>query len=482
MWKGFKTFILGAVLFMSMSVMAQDNSPYSRFGLGLLSQTNFIESRSMGGLGASFNSPHSVNFANPASYAHLRLISFEGGVSGSINNVSTDLTKGRTGQVNLSYLNFSMPIKKDIWVTSFGVLPFSQSGYLVADSTTFNENSTIANIFEGSGTLYSVYWGNGFKVKDFSVGFNIGYLFGNIDGTVINAPISRELSLDLFAYSAVERSKFKASGVIWNVGAQYRVNLKEETNAKELKNKLFLDIGFAFNSKHKVGNKNSLTLGQYSIYNNVLANRDERDSYAEYIDGLLEGVSDPTGTLVDTITAPVTTEVGLTMPMNINVGFTFVKNNRGIDHWKAGFDFKYTPWSKYEGFETGSGGTLNDSWRVAVGGELFPIGADRSEDLRSKFFSQLKYRAGFYYERTPVTVQNSNIDEFGINFGLSIPVRLRIVNDEGYYAYTAVHPFTLGFEVGRRGSRQNGLIRDNFVRINFGISLNDKWFVKSRYN
>jgi len=165
MWKGFKCFIFGIALCMTFLAQSQESTVYSRYGLGLLNNNNFIPSRSMGGLGASFRSTESVNFANPASYASLNLIAFEGGFSGVVNKVSSDFGSGRTGNVNLSYLNFALPVKKDIWVTTMGIIPFSEKSYLVADTSTLGGNTNIANIFEGSGNIYTVYWGNGFKYK-----------------------------------------------------------------------------------------------------------------------------------------------------------------------------------------------------------------------------------------------------------------------------------------------------------------------------
>ena len=169
------------------------------------------------------------------------------------------------------------------------------------------------------------------------------------------------------------------------------------------------------------------------------------------------------------------------MPTNVNVGFTFVKSYNSATIWKAGFDFKYTPWSRYNGFETSEGGQLSNSWRIAFGGEMLPVLFESKRNSTSKLL-QLKYRAGFYYSKTPVTVQNTSINEFGINFGIAIPIRLKMFNEDGFLATRAIHPFNIGFEVGSRGTKSNDLIKDNFFRINIGVSLNDKWFVKSKYN
>ena len=76
MWKSFKGLLVLGLVFLGTIGEAQDNSVYSRYGVGLLGETNSIASRSMGGLGASYSSTEHINFTNPASYAKLNLISF----------------------------------------------------------------------------------------------------------------------------------------------------------------------------------------------------------------------------------------------------------------------------------------------------------------------------------------------------------------------------------------------------------------------
>lgn len=488
MWQGFRRFLYAAVLLTAIQVQGQESTIYSRYGLGLLNNNNFIPSRSMGGLGASYRSSESVNFANPASYATLNLIAFEGGVSGVVNRVSSNFGSGTTGNVNLSYVSLALPVVKDIWVSAIGVVPFTEKNYLVADTVTAGGNTNLANIFEGSGSSYTVFWGNGFKYKDFSVGFNLGYVFGNSGITTLTAPLDEDGFLDGFGFASFERISLKTRGLYWNVGAQYSIPLTSKQLDRNSSKELRLDVGAAYNASYRMGNNSAVSQSGYTVYSNLLNLKNEAETYADFLDELIvtaaEGENDGVqGSDIDTFITPTTQSVNLRMPANLNVGFTFVRRVRDLNYWKAGVDFKWTPWSDYESVSLIDGGGLNDSWRIAAGGEILPIGnANRTGPLRSRFFSQLKYRAGFYYERSPVSIGNTAIDEFGINFGLAIPIRLRLVNDEGFLAFRGVHAFSIGFEAGSRGTRANNLVRDNFFRVNFGVSLNDKWFVKRRYN
>ena len=59
---------------------AQENSPYSRYGLGDLIPQQNILNRAMGGISTAYADYSTVNFANPASYAELKITSFDIGL------------------------------------------------------------------------------------------------------------------------------------------------------------------------------------------------------------------------------------------------------------------------------------------------------------------------------------------------------------------------------------------------------------------
>src|SRR5215212_2441486 len=53
---------------------SQDNSPYSRYGIGDLVPSTNIPGRSMGGIAAGMADPLSINFNNPASYSSFQAL------------------------------------------------------------------------------------------------------------------------------------------------------------------------------------------------------------------------------------------------------------------------------------------------------------------------------------------------------------------------------------------------------------------------
>src|ERR1051325_4691612 len=68
----FFLFLFSLVVFSS--VQAQDNSPYSRYGLGNEFPRMNVTNRGMGGVSAAYSDWFSVNYNNPASYAGFQAI------------------------------------------------------------------------------------------------------------------------------------------------------------------------------------------------------------------------------------------------------------------------------------------------------------------------------------------------------------------------------------------------------------------------
>ena len=81
----------------------------------------------------------------------------------------------------------------------------------------------------------------------------------------------------------------------------------------------------------------------------------------------------------------------------------------------------------------------------------------------------MTYRAGFKYINGGLEVNQQDIKDFGINFGLGIPVGRLSKAD-------------FGVEFGQRGTNDFGLIKENYLNFMIGVSLNDLWFIKSMYN
>ncbi len=131
--------------------------------------------------------------------------------------------------------------------------------------------------------------------------------------------------------------------------------------------------------------------------------------------------------------------------------------------WAIGLDFSYSNWSQYQSFVATD--QLSDSYRIVLGGEIIPNILSRTGSL----LPHMIFRGGLHYEKTPYVVNTTNINDFGINFGVSLPL---------FKTGSAADPryLDLGFSFGQRGTINNNLIRENYLKATVNYTINSKWF------
>ena len=80
------------------------------------------------------------------------------------------------------------------------------------------------------------------------------------------------------------------------------------------------------------------------------------------------------------------------------------------------------------------------------------------------------YRAGVRLDNTGLVVNDKPLENFGINFGMGIPMGDGFSN------------LNLGFEFGRRGTTMNNLVRESYFKVSLGLAFNARWFLKRQIN
>ena len=159
-------------------------SPYSRFGVGDLTFKGFSYQRGMAGVSIGYINPCVINFNNPASYSYDSITVMEIGanVEGAFrkqNDVSSNSLNA-----DLNSLAMLFPVIKNKIGISFGIIPFSSTGYNISTSSkidTLNTVSDINYLYKGTGGYTKYYLGAGLKLsKSLSFEVNASYLFGNV--------------------------------------------------------------------------------------------------------------------------------------------------------------------------------------------------------------------------------------------------------------------------------------------------------------
>jgi hypothetical protein len=79
------------------------------------------------------------------------------------------------------------------------------------------------------------------------------------------------------------------------------------------------------------------------------------------------------------------------------------------------------------------------------------------------------YRFGIKSEKKSIIVNNLPINQFSLNLGVGLPL-------------SGLSKANLGFEFGQIGEENNLIVKENYWSIRLGLSLNDIWFIRRKYN
>jgi len=418
--------LLGISMFVSLITFAGMNyangqtrisSPFSRFGVGELMFNNNFRNLGMGGLGVGYRSNISVNSVNPASYTAVDSTSFIFEATGFSHFYHAQTaTQSQVGNfTSLSALSFSFPITH-WWATAAGVKPFSAMGYKVRNHIVDPTFGHIDFLYEGSGGINQVFWGNAFRpLPGFSVGVNASYMFGNLTRS---ASVSSD-SIGFFLTNQVKAHKI--SGWHFGLGAQYEHIFSENR---------YITLGIIYGLETAISSEQSETIRRR-----------------------LPGV-----TPFDTTLFRVADQGNFILPMYWGVGIT----GRINEQWKAGFEFQWQNWENYS--LNNQNDNLVNTYRYAVGVRFRP-----TPRTFGGFFTRLEYSAGFRFAQNYLNINNQPQNEFGISFGAYMPIR-RTKNG-----------INLGVEFGQRGSTENNLIQENLFRINLGVNIHERWFIRTRF-
>ncbi len=437
-------------LILVQAAKAQDNSPYSRYGIGDMMPNSNIATRGMGGISAGFIDMVSVNWNNPASYSQFKTFLEEKtlkSISGRVvldigTNFDNRTLKSTTGPEKFtssnaifSYMQMGIPIKNNIGM-SFGLRPVSRIGYHITkreklfDPLTNKPIDSALTEFKGDGGSYLATTGAGFAFKNLSVGFNVGYLFGNKNYTS-----KRALLNDTVAYhNANYTTKTSYGNLHLNFGAQYKIDINKISTIRlgaygTLEQKLNASSDLLRETFVRNATAGDFTLDSVSYQKNILGN--------------------------------------IIMPSNFGVGFVyerlFDKNSPGI---LFGVDFIQTQWANYRYYNQTD--FVQNSWQLKFGGQLRPVPT-------RNFWSNVAYRAGFFFGPDYINVKKS-LSQYGVTFGLELPIANYNRLSPGQYTR-----LNLAFEYINRGNNEN-LLKDNNFRISAGFNLSDIWFGKKRYD
>lgn len=408
-------FIMGAV---AANAQSSTNSPYTRYGLGELSDQAFAHNAAMGGIGYALRSSEQINVMNPASYSAVDSLSFMFDIGMGLKSSNYQENGYKTNAKNASFDYLAMQFRLHPRVGfAVGFTPYSNVGYKFSRTSDI-ENSddvTLTNTFYGDGGLQQIFGGIGFKILDnLSIGANVGYLYGEIDYQTL-------ATLSNGGDQTTTYNNISINSYIANLGLQYTQKLSKTDK---------VTLGLVYGLGHDL--KSTETKGIQVT---------DGSSYSELTEE----------TIKDSYGIPSTFGAGLTWQhkQNLTVGadytlqqFENVKYDNSTDFYK-------------------------NRTRIGAGIEYMPSLYGRN------YLSRIRYRAGAYYSSSYMKLpEYDGPKEWGVSAGFGLPLHLfqrnTVLSITGQYV--RVLPSV------------KGMLSENRFVLKLGLTFNEHWFMKWRVN
>ncbi|GFZ80992.1 membrane protein [Aquaticitalea lipolytica] len=433
-----KKLVVVLIVAFASQLQAQEGtaSPYSFYGIGSLKFKGTVENRSMGGLSIYNDSIH-LNLLNPAGYTGNNIKSFNNesrpvkfaiGGSYSSLNLKSDSGSEKANSTTFDYLALSVPMGK--FGFGFGLLPYTSVGYKLESR---NDNDDVSNRYRGEGGVNKAFAGLAYQINEkLSVGVEASYNFGNVKNSSVAYLYDDEGNLA--QYQSRENNRSDLSGLNFNIGLSYKTMIND---------KLELSSGLTY------APGSNLTSNNTRSFSTIIINEISGQEFVvNTIDADLEDQNLKT--------------TDLSLPSRVSFGAGIGEPRK----WFLGAEYTYQNTSKFSNpiFSIDNATFVNAS-TIALGGFYIP-----DYNSFSNYWKRVTYRGGLHYENTGLEINNETINEFGMSFGVGLPVGGLFSNAN------------LGLEFGKRGTTNQNLIQENFINLQISLSLNDRWFQKRKYN
>mgnify|MGYP001166907054 FL=1 len=395
-------------------------SPYSYAGLGDVNFRGTHVNRFMGGLEIYNDSIH-ANLSNPSSYAKLKLTNYNLGLNYRINNmIGANETKS-IASAGLNYIGIAMPTK--YFGFGFGIIPYTSVGYKLSYLDNANDNENILNLFEGEGGINKTFFSVGFRpIKFLSLGFTLNYNFGKIR-------YETGIFQDQITLGTVVENISSISGLDLKLSTQFEIPIKDA---------LELQAMLSYTPEANLISTNSRF---YNTRSFLATNNFGENVEISLIDFGLK-------------------RTNITIPDIISFGFGVGKERK----WFAGVQYTMNAMQNFSHeFISLPNVGYENAYQFSLGGFYIP---DYSSI--TSYWKRIVFRMGFRHELTGILINNFGLKETGVNFGFGLPL-------------AGFSNTNIGFEYASRVA-DSKTYKENFWSFRIGFSLNDKWFIKRKYN
>ncbi len=412
------------------------NSSYSRFGMGNLNTPYQGFNRSMGGVAQGMADGRIVNMQNPASYSRIDSLTFifDVGMGLSFGHYTQGNNSVNARNTSLDYVNAGFRLAKGLGM-SFGFVPYSTIGYtfssesLVGTNYNTGKEITATTTYSGDGGLHQLYIGFGWNpFAHLSIGANISYLWGEYSHSLAQT----------YAEGGTTSSSYNSQNMVWSsdvrtykldIGAQYPIIINPQN---------MLTLGATVSLGHEIDSK--VDMMRYTSLNDTV--QDTRS---------------------DAFEIPLTWSVGVAWQ---HAG----KLTIAADYQQQKWDGCRIPISttvdgtpeievRTDQYKTRHQINVGAEWRMS------PFDYDT-------YSKRIRYRIGAQYA-TPYTRVNGydGPTEYGVTAGVALPL-----------SKTSRTVVNVGLQWFHREPSTSTQVTENYVMLNLGVTFNERWFSKWKFN
>lgn len=392
---------------------AQSSSPYTRYGIGDLKYSFSARQQGMGQLGVSLLDKAHISTTNPASWSDFNRTRIEFGLAYNGVSISNNSSSYYTAETEIEGFTFGFPVSSEYGI---GIA----AGLIPYSRISYK---AVQN-YQSSDTL----------ISDYSINYEgKGGLSKLFIGSSYRLPFNFSLGATLDYYfgnlNYYSTLKFKNED---NYTAEYNLSYRPTGFGTT--------IGFISSNLNEILKTEFLSDVRFGGSINYISKLDT--------DTILTTTS---SILVDTIAQSRTK---IEIPLRINLGLSFIIGKNylvTIDYSSQNFnDYKIAGNKINE---------LRDGFKFSTGFEFIP-----SPQLGMTFWERVNWRFGLSYEKTPYYFRNTGINQFTVSSGLTFPLG-------------SDNSIDLALQYSLRGTTENNLLKENFIKLNLGISFGELWFL-----
>lgn len=397
--------------------------PYSSFGVGESKFDSDAVFNSIGKVTSSISNEldkNQINFSNPAANKYSLYTTFN--LSGIFDLYYFNNTKTYFQNNNSTFSNVSIsfPISKRIFF-GIGCQPYTQFPYnrLYKQMQYYKE---FLFLYYGNSGINSLHTFISYYINNaLNVGLRVNYLFGNFEKILDFSNNKKEN----FVIRNIREYIF--SGFKFTPGIFYSLPIKN-TNYK-------LNFGLTLSSISSFCTDVNFVRSKYLYLTDIYDKKNKSNEVfiLKYTDNTEK----------------------IYLPFDYSFGVSIEK----YKHWTLGAEFSSKELSK---FYLPQDFTLyKNQFRVSLGGFIIP-----NFKNYTNYLARVIYRFGCYYDNTGLIIFDNLIHQFGISFGLGLPIGENSINSS---------KLNIGFELGKIGKLSFPIHEEIFFKIKLGLNLSEIW-------